>query len=862
MSEAIWFALALLGAWMGIHAISAVVVLVQVLRLQLWPCRMDWLTPPAGLSEDQFAAVDEVKALGFRSIAEGTVEVGPRRYGSFLFRHADLPVFAQLSLQAGNTAGYPLSFHSFCTDGTELLTVNRIGWLIMTPLPRQQRLDAWADDLDAHWKAHQARLANNTVDGITDEAAQHRIGASSESYFPLLRERGLLVQEAGAWHPRLRTAAAVTWRWLKIRSHFARPYACAATSDAHQAAFYTSSYIETDAALASRPARNNVKAMLLVLTAAASLLLWGSTINWQAGLALLVILLLHEGGHALAMRAFGYRDLTMFFIPFIGAVVTGTPRPLPAWKQAVVLLAGPVPGMLIGLAMLLWWTPPLSGFDWPRAATLAVAVNLFNLLPVTPLDGGRLVELSLFSRWPRLRLVFAALSVAALAALALWSKSPLMWVLVIALGFGLLSQWRIAQLQRAWREGLSQEQQLPHLFEAARRTFGSQGFIRQYGLVKAVLTQRAIAIPRAWESVVTLSILLALWTTAGVAAYPWLPSQSSRAHPVGTAEQQAFDRAYETFSSDYGDDRDKSLKTLRQQAARLAPEDPRQVDMQIVLAREAEGAKRQQAYEAVLAARKNGHAEDLESIQREMLNEVYNDHHGEAPQQRAAALEAAIARAGELMPKQYAATVEGRLRLAEAIDQAGDAQRAESMLAEIRHRVETADDCRCELKKVLSAQAWFFLGQNRPADAITMLESSSHARNLKKPNGSLADEYAWALLAAGRIDEGIAQMRIAAYSEASRPGLRQRLQGRKDRPAELREPLDLAYALRRGGRQQEAAALLSPSALWACARILGDQDSISAYTEPWQQPRERRLNDTARAICPKNLKPEDIWPES
>src|SRR5438045_2319376 len=56
-----------------------------------------------------------------------------------------------------------------------------------------------------------------------------------------------------------------------------------------------------------------------------------------SGIALLIaVLLFHEGGHALGMRLFGYRDVRMFFIPFFGAAVQGRPRGAVAWKHAVV----------------------------------------------------------------------------------------------------------------------------------------------------------------------------------------------------------------------------------------------------------------------------------------------------------------------------------------------------------------------------------------------------------------------------------------------------------------------------------------------------------------------------------------------
>ena len=68
-------------------------------------------------------------------------------------------------------------------------------------------------------------------------------------------------------------------------------------------------------------------------------------------LILLPVLFIHELGHYLAMRAFHYRNLRMFFIPFFGAAVSGQHYNVPGWKKVVVSLMGPVPGILLGAAL-------------------------------------------------------------------------------------------------------------------------------------------------------------------------------------------------------------------------------------------------------------------------------------------------------------------------------------------------------------------------------------------------------------------------------------------------------------------------------------------------------------------------------
>src|SRR5581483_930442 len=174
-----------------------------------------------------------------------------------------------------------------------------------------------------------------------------------------------------------------------------------------------------------------------------------------AGLAVLVpVLLFHELGHYVAMRCFGYRNLRMFFIPFFGAAVSGQNYNVAGWKKAVVALAGPVPGIVLGVplgvAALFVPQSPLS-----RAAEILLVINAFNLLPFLPLDGGWVVHAVLFVRHPVLDVLFRV--VAALGLLGLgtllgsWVLAGLSVLMLLAVPLA----WRLAGIaHRLRREGL------------------------------------------------------------------------------------------------------------------------------------------------------------------------------------------------------------------------------------------------------------------------------------------------------------------------------------------------------------------------------------------------------------------------
>ena len=104
--------------------------------------------------------------------------------------------------------------------------------------------------------------------------------------------------------------------------------------------------------------------------------------------------LVHELGHALAYRAFGYQPVIQL-VALGGVTTTSTDVPLPFGRDVVTTLAGPTAGALLGLACL-WLsrvvTAPsvVEGLEIGAGANIVWAV--FNLFPILPLDGGRVSQ--------------------------------------------------------------------------------------------------------------------------------------------------------------------------------------------------------------------------------------------------------------------------------------------------------------------------------------------------------------------------------------------------------------------------------------------------------------------------------------
>lgn len=148
----------------------------------------------------------------------------------------------------------------------------------------------------------------------------------------------------------------------------------------------------------------------------------------QTAIIILVVLLIHELGHLIGMKAFGYRDIRMFFIPFFGAAATGRKESAPAWQESIVLLLGPLPGIALGLVLHAILHPLPSTWQYELIAAL-VLINAFNLFPLVPLDGGRLLEVLVFGRHPVLGAAFRLLAAAGLGFVA-WDADLLpLWLL-------------------------------------------------------------------------------------------------------------------------------------------------------------------------------------------------------------------------------------------------------------------------------------------------------------------------------------------------------------------------------------------------------------------------------------------------
>jgi len=438
-------------------------------RERVEPCSLDAV--PAYVREASQSYIAEVTQLGF-SLRQAWCEVstnGPE-FDSYEIElvHATEPTRALVRLHKSLArAGQCwLAFRTTLNDGRELATTSYREERIL-PLPTNLDWESLEEASAAELLArHRERVAAAGAAPVVlaADAALQREQAITDEVVAIFRD-------SGSAH--LEPDGRLAWRFgsaLKMAAQLIRAEAQRKRAAKKRGAAVTSPVLSAETqqeidwvqyrqiGAVQRGRMAWVPKTLLML---GSLALFALALGWQtssrAALILIGALIFHEGGHLLGMRWFGFRDIQLLFLPFLGGAAVGhDAKVLKPWQHLVILFLGPLPGLFIGLALL---AAAWSGPSWlKQVAAILVFLNAFNLLPILPLDGGQIVDFAFASRFPRLRALFTVLSGVGLLAISVWAKGG---TLLAAVGVFMLwrlpIEWKAARLQRELRRELPPE---------------------------------------------------------------------------------------------------------------------------------------------------------------------------------------------------------------------------------------------------------------------------------------------------------------------------------------------------------------------------------------------------------------------
>lgn len=180
-------------------------------------------------------------------------------------------------------------------------------------------------------------------------------------------------------------------------------------------------------------------------------LLFGQDLRFL--IVMIGVLAIHELGHFIAMQKMGFKDMQMFFVPVLGAYLAGGETEIPQKERIWIIMAGPAPGIILGL-LLFFVANQFNLPDLLLPAQIFLFLNVFNLLPFSPLDGGRLAESLYFDKNHTVQIVSMMIVTALLAFIAVFSGNLFLLIIPVFLVMSISARMRLDRI----RKGLAQKQ--------------------------------------------------------------------------------------------------------------------------------------------------------------------------------------------------------------------------------------------------------------------------------------------------------------------------------------------------------------------------------------------------------------------
>ena len=482
-------------------------------------------TVPKYLLEFSHGYSKQLTALGFdfcKYLEIETTLVGDKCF-ALLFYNRDWQTYASAKISAIYNKNNPidLSFETFFDDGILLLTIDGSHNSVIGELPATILQEPCVVTVTQQWQIHQAKIIaltqQKTPKILSPESFIEAITSQEAAYINSLYLNKKIVRQpkADVFNLTLDTAWKTAYK-CRYKTH---PIDNFVDFQTEPKSIETSPKVtipielevdlfkkwQTTEKNQPNPHHPLIKTGILLGSLVLFILAAKLYFDWRLLWLLISILFFHEVGHFTAMKIYGYQDTAIFFLPFFGAAVSGKKDDATLTEKVIVLLAGSVPGILLGLFLTL--VIPDRLYAIPNCSLIInwlVGLNCLNLLPIFPLDGGKIINLLLFSSYPYAEVIFKIFTIILLAIASIFLKEPVLIGLTILLIISIPQTWKIARILKhlpsSTQNRYKTDKLLWDIFRAlAIAKYQNLQFDTKYRLVKEIL-QREQQTPASWRN--------------------------------------------------------------------------------------------------------------------------------------------------------------------------------------------------------------------------------------------------------------------------------------------------------------------------------------------------------------------------
>jgi len=153
------------------------------------------------------------------------------------------------------------------------------------------------------------------------------------------------------------------------------------------------------------------------------------------------VIFIHEIGHFIGMKLFKFKDSKIFYFPLLSSFVKQKDDTISQKKHLITLLFGPIPGIIVGTLLLTQYFATPSDLLL-NLSTLFLAINIFSLLPLDPLDGGKIIQSLFFPTNQSIKMYFVLVSSLILILVGFYFE------LYVLMAFGFLMGFKVRSIQK------------------------------------------------------------------------------------------------------------------------------------------------------------------------------------------------------------------------------------------------------------------------------------------------------------------------------------------------------------------------------------------------------------------------------